>query len=101
MQLVRLQFLTKLLDTGHFSRVKGQFEVGLCPLSEPLFFLFNTQLIGLKAFQLETGVLPYGSECREALFQHLLSIHTNSDLRQNKMEAVVITSNLKEFRFKN
>lgn len=50
--------LTQLADAGHFTGVKGQFEVGLCPLGESFLFLFNTDLIGLEALQLETGVLP-------------------------------------------
>lgn len=50
--------LTELADAGHHRGVKGQFEVWLCPLGQPCLFLFNTDLIGLEALQLETGVLP-------------------------------------------
>ena len=50
--------LTRLAEAGYFRGVKGQLEVGLCPLSKPIFFLFNTDFIGLEAFELETGVLP-------------------------------------------
>lgn len=79
--MILLLILTEFADTGHVSGVEGEFEVGLCPLSKPLLFLLDTQLVGLEPLQLEAGVLPHRSELGQRLSQQLLSVHTNTDLR--------------------
>lgn len=88
--------LTQLTDAGHFTGVKGQLQVGLRPLGQPLLFLFHACLIGLEALQLETGVFPQCSEAGKRLFQYFTSVHVNSDLENTNKKKVVLVNSIKK-----
>lgn len=98
--LLILFSLTELAAAGRFRGVEGHFKVGLCPLGQSLLLLFNTELTGLKTLQLETGVLPQSPEVRQRLSQHLLSVHTNADLKveREKWKTVMITDEVKRLQ---
>lgn len=79
-----IRSLTRFMRWGSFGKGGGQAIAGPCSLPQPLFLLCHTARLCLQPVQLETRLLPEGSQLPNRLLQNHSPVHSYPDLERGK-----------------